>query len=378
MPNFDVLEPAIDPNNRITFLLDWELTMKCNLDCSYCYTDLYYGGHNNSIPHPDCNECIQTIDFMFAYVDQYMMYKPNGIKYVVLNVYGGEALAHPNIVEILEAVHEKYQAYKDRWHLTVTTTTNAILSGKTLNKILPLIDEFTVSYHTENTNKQKQTFKDNLLAIQKNGTRLKCVVLMHEDPDKFQDAQLMIDWLKLNHIKTLPRQLDSDYYMRSNYNTHQVQWFNKLNQDRSNIKIESIDLPDTNETVNLSETGRACCGGRQMCEDLDYKSKKGFILDNRFTDWYCSVNWFFLYVKQVTREVFSNKDCKMNFNGGVGPIGHLDNTTQVLQELEQQLSNKSLPIIQCKKPKCHCGLCAPKAKTLDKYHAIIKKYQRNY
>jgi hypothetical protein len=25
---FETLEPAVDPNNRITFLLDWELTMK--------------------------------------------------------------------------------------------------------------------------------------------------------------------------------------------------------------------------------------------------------------------------------------------------------------------------------------------------------------
>ena len=144
----EILEPSIDPNNRISFLLDWELTMKCNLDCSYCVSDLY-GGHENSLPHPDKEECIQTIDFMFEYVNEYMKYRPKGLKYVILNVYGGEALHHPDIVEILEQVREKYQSYKDQWHLTVTTTTNAIITHKKLSSIIPLIDEFTISFHTD-------------------------------------------------------------------------------------------------------------------------------------------------------------------------------------------------------------------------------------
>jgi hypothetical protein len=63
---------------------------------------------------------------MFEYADQYMQRKPNGLKYVVLNVYGGESLHHPDIVEILAQIQPKYQPYADRWHLTVTTTTNAI------------------------------------------------------------------------------------------------------------------------------------------------------------------------------------------------------------------------------------------------------------
>ena len=102
------LEPAIDPNNRISFLLDWELTMKCNLDCTYCSTDLY-GGHNNSTRHPTLQKCLETLDFMFAYVDLYMSMKPQGIRYVILNVYGGESLHHPDIVDILSQIKNKYK-----------------------------------------------------------------------------------------------------------------------------------------------------------------------------------------------------------------------------------------------------------------------------
>jgi hypothetical protein len=36
------------------------------------------------------------------------------------------------------------------------------------------------------------------------------------------------------------------------------------------------------------------------------------------------------------------------------------------------------PVIQYKIPKCRCGLCAPKAKNLDTYKSIMKKYQKDY
>ena len=192
MLDFSSLEPAIDPNNRITFLLDWELTMKCNLDCSYCGSGLY-DGHDNSTKHPPLDECLKSIDFMFKYVDLYMSTKPPGLRFVILNIYGGESLYHPDIETILEAVHKKYLEYKDLWRLTVTTTTNAIITQKKLLKILPYIDEFTVSYHTEATPKQKQQFLENLLLIKQHNKRQKCVILMHPEPELFKDANNMIN-----------------------------------------------------------------------------------------------------------------------------------------------------------------------------------------
>jgi len=376
MPDFEVLEPAIDPNNRISFLLDWELTMKCNLDCSYCDTGLY-GSHDNSTKHPPISECLDSIDFMFEYVDLYMNTKPKGIKYVILNVYGGESLHHPDIVKILSQVRKKYQPYCDRWHLTVTTTTNAIISDKKLKQIIPLIDEFTVSYHTESTDRQKQQFKDNLLTIKQSGKRQKCVVLMHQENEHFQDATGMIEWLTQNDIKILPRQLDGNAGIDGNriYNEFQVQWFDNLYQTKTFGK--NTDLLKDKVQSNLTDVGRACCGGRQTCTDQNYRQRH-FYVDNKFPDWYCSVNHFFLYVKQVNGEVYVNKDCKMNFDGSVGPIGNLNNTKEILSKLTKQLDTHTLPVIQCKKYNCLCGLCAPKAKNLDTYNSIMKKYQKDY
>jgi pyruvate-formate lyase-activating enzyme len=376
MPSFDVLEPAIDPNNRISFLLDWELTMKCNLDCSYCLQELH-GGHDNSTKHPPLAECLKTLNFMFEYVDQYMKYKPKGLKTVILNIYGGESLYHPDIVKILSEVRNQYYPYKDRWQLTVTTTTNAIISSKKLLNIMPYIDEFTTSYHTETTVKQKQQFKDNLLTIQAAGIRLKCIVLMYDIEEYFADAELMIEWLADNNIKLLPRQLDDLTSKRNNYNQKQVQWFNNLHQSKTYGTSDKI-TPDNEIKLNLSDTGRACCGGRQTCQDQNYQERKFYVMDNKFTGWYCSVNWFFLYIKQVNGEVYVNKDCKMNFNGEIGPIGNLSNTSEILNTLVEQLETKTLSVIQCKKPTCYCGLCAPKARDITTYNQIITKYQKDY
>lgn len=336
--------------------------MKCNLDCSYCSTGIY-GGHDNSQRHPPVADCLNTIDFMFEYADIYMSSKPRGIKYVILNVYGGEALHHPDIVAILSAVRERYRPYQDRWHLTITTTTNAIVAPGKLEQIIPLVDEFTVSYHTENTAKQKQQFRDNLLAIQAAGRRQKCIVLMHSEPDRFQDAERMIEWLKQHHIRYLPRQLDSspDQF---NYNSQQVVWFESLYRKSLNHAVARDNLLD------LADTGRACCGGRELCQDQQYRNPQKFV-SNKFPGWYCSVNHFFLYVKQVNGEVYVNKDCKMNYDGTVGPIGTLNDTQSILA----QARDPKRPIIRCAKYRCYCGLCAPKAQDLDTYNTIMRKYE---
>lgn len=338
--------------------------MKCNLDCTYCSTGIY-GGHDNTTRHPPLTECLETIDFMFEYADIYMSTKKRGIKYVILNVYGGEALHHPNILEILSLLRERYQPYQDHWHLTITTTTNAIIAPHRLDRIIPFIDEFTVSYHTENTSEQKQLFRDNLLRIKAANVRQKCIVLMHSESDKFEDAQEMISWLKSNDIKQLPRQLDHrPNRTEFNYNKQQVVWFENLYKkplDHAVVRDNKSDLADT---------GRACCGGRSLCENQNRQEPQKFVF-NKFPGWYCSVNHFFLYVKQVNGEVYVNKDCKMNFDGAIGPIGNLDNTSQILE----QARNQNKPVIRCAKDRCLCGLCAPKAENLDTYQTIMRKYE---
>ena len=337
--------------------------MKCNLDCTYCGTGLY-GGHDNSTRHPALAECLKTIDFMFEYADIYMRTKPQSIRYVILNVYGGEALHHPDIVEILSELRKRYKPYQDQWNLTVTTTTNAIIVPTRLDRIIPFIDEFTVSYHADNTSKQKQQFRDNLLKIKSAGVRQKCIVMMHSEPDKFEDSQTMIEWLNKNNIKYLPKQIDHAVDKEFNYDRQQVVWFEGLYKKSLNKVIMRDNKAD------LADVGRACCGGRSLCENQNRREPQKFV-SNKFPGWYCSVNHFFLYVKQVNGEVYVNKDCKMNYSGTVGPIGNLDDIAPILA----QARDKDKPVIRCAKQRCLCGLCAPKASDLDTYKSIMRKYE---
>ena len=184
----------------------------------------------------------------------------------------------------------------------------------------------------------------------------------------------MIAWLIENDIRYLPRAVDhfSDDF---NYEPQQIKWFDNIYQSKSfnsTSKLTKLGA-DVVDSTNMLDLGRACCGGRQLHQDQNYKTRDFFVA-NRFPDWYCSVNHFFLYIKQYTGDVFVNKDCKMNFNGTVGAIGNLKQADQLLNETKNYIDTDTMPIIQCKKSQCHCGLCAPKAATQGEYDTSIKKY----
>jgi hypothetical protein len=280
-------------------------------------------------------------------------------------------------VEILQDVRRAYEKnYQHKWHLTITTTTNAIINKRKLSNIIPFIDEFTVSYHTQNSDKQKTLFKSNILDIIGSGKRLKCIVMMHNETDLFADAQRMIMWCEENHVRYLPKVIDYPNTSDFDHKSENVGWFNKMYTGKT-FKIENrleLQSENSNETINISALGRACCGGRTLCKDKAYGTRDFFVV-NKFPDWYCSVNEFFLYIKQTNGEIYTNKDCKMNFDGGVGPIGNLSDAGALLDRLHSDIKQKKLPVIQCKKTQCLCGLCAPKAKDRQDFETLMEKYR---
>ena len=383
MPKIFSIEPAIDPNARPTFLLDWELTMKCNLDCSYCPTPdqvpVSMAYHDNSADHPSLEKCLSTIDFMYAYVDIYMSHKPRWNRSVVLNIYGGESLFHPDIEKIMAAVRDKHKPYRDSWPLTVTCTTNGVVGPNLMKRVVGFVDEFTVSYHAESLSKQKQQVLDNLRLIKNSGCRLKCVVLMHGDEKFWPELQEVIAFCEQENIRYLPRHLDG--HVNANYGPKQIQWFQNLWNQRSpgHAAIKQREIIEhkhqtLTSNVDLSDVGRACCGGRLMCVNQEMQDPIFYIPDNNFLGWKCSVNWYFLYVKQHTGEVYLNKDCRMNFDGSVSPIGYLNNTTEILDWLKTRFHGSNLPVITCAKNLCTCGLCAPKSQSESDFREIMRKH----
>jgi hypothetical protein len=367
---------ALDPANVPSFLLDWELTKLCNLDCSYCPTGLD-GSHDNSTPHPPLEDCLRTIDFMYEYVDEYMKRKKPTQRKVVLNVYGGESLFHPDIVEILRECHSRYEKYQDSWYLTITSTTNGVVGKNRWAEIIPLIDEFTVSYHPENLPKQKQQYLDNVLVLKEQNKRFKCVVMMHNNPEMFADSETVIEFCKQHELRYVAKPLDNHdlkwSYTQEQFAKLKTFWINKVPETQKLSYTKKIESVGNTEKVSSIHEGRPCCGGRKLSLNGDLKSNVSFVPRQGFRGWSCSVNWFFLFVRQLDGAVYTNKDCQTSTTGRIEPLGYLADSDQIISTLRTQLETGTMPVIQCVKDICICGFCAPKAEALPDFMELIKR-----
>lgn len=368
---------ALDPTNVPSFLLDWELTKLCNLDCSYCTVGID-GGHDNDTKHPPLADCLQTIDFMYQYVNLYMQYKKPSQRKVILNVYGGESVFHPNILEILHACREKYKVYIDQWYLTITCTTNGIVGPNQWKKLVDLIDEFSVTYHPEILPKQQQQYIDNVIHLKEKNKRFKCVIMMHNDPKYFTKSEKIIEFCKNNKVRYVEKPLDNVdekwAYTSEQFSRLKTFWINSVpssKQSESKLNLESIG--NEAKIQSISE-GRPCCGGRNLSLNNDLKSCVSFVPRQDFKDWYCSVNWFFLFVRQLDGAIYTNKDCRTSTTGKVEPLGNLKNYQDILDKVKQQFDSRTMPIIKCVKDICRCGFCAPKADNLIDYNILLDRH----
>lgn len=345
---FDTLIPKDD---RI-FQVAWESTLKCNLDCAYCGD-----GHDNNTEHPSLGECNETVDFIFRYVDLKMSERPESARQANLNIQGGESLFHPHIVDILKWINLTRKKYD--WYMGIAFITNAVVGVKQWTRVSEFVDYYTISYHASATQKQKDMVRQNIMYC-KGKDKNFCVNIMM-DPRHWEDCVQMIEWCKAYHIPHLPRQIDHHWLdMRWNYSAEQAEYL--LGRK---ISIKDKISHALVKGLNLSAEGRACCGGKTLCASGCDTQR----VDNRFKNWHCSVADHFLYIRQNTGEVFTNKDCRMNYSGSVGPIGNLNNPDAMLTSAH----NRG---IVCKKSSCWCGICAPKARTKSQFDAMMADLNR--
>lgn len=361
---------VLEPKDRSFFHVEWETTMKCNLDCKYC------SGHDNSLEHPSLEDSLKTVDFIFEYVNEYMKLYPHDNPYVMrhvnIDLHGGETMFHPNIVEILEYAREKRNYYTD-FNANVSTITNAVVGKRAWKKISSLIDYFTVSYHAESLPKQQQMMKENILHLKEIGKNFHVSVMMH--PHYWENCVEMTKWCEENSIPYNPRQIDRSWLMWNwNYSKEQAAYLSGNNCGCGDSTSVFNKLKETIKGgIDMSAQGRTCCGGVPFFVDENYEETHKFV-NNKFKGWQCSVNRFFLFIRQTTGEVFTNKDCRHNLDSKVAPLGYLGDTNSIIDELKNYTSKGEVPTITCQKRSCWCGMCAPKAADKNSFDRIIKKY----
>ena len=210
--------------------------------------------------------------------------------------------------------------------------------------------------------------------LQQQNKRHKVIILAHTALKHFDESIEMVEYCKNKNIPHLLRKLDNSTWDDSiqtekwHYNKSQLKVLN------SYFNQEIIATDKNISATKASNLGRACCGGRQLCANKDYKHKNTNV-NNRFKGWSCSVNHFFVFFKQLTNEVFVSKDCGMHFDGTPNkPIGNIDNPDELLALAKKHANNPFDYTITCAKDRCHCGLCAPKASNVETYNDIFKKY----
>ena len=359
MSDIRVLEPFATPKTKLGFLLDWRVTMKCNFDCSYCTA------HDNTLAHPDRDLCENMLAQALRYVDRVMKVKKKTMRSVTLNIYGGEALYHPDIEYLLEKSSDLYDQYRDRWSLIRMLTTNASSNEKRWSKVLEHLEYVQFSYHAEAPGKMKENYLRNLSTTHKSGKRYGGVIMMY--PKYWQEAVYMCRLMQKKGYNIYPRLIDGDLGKYSEEQLFDLKEFWPQLHEELITKMKDATV--------LSK-GRACCGNRSMCVNRDFKNPVKFVPqpDNSYTGYYCSANQFFLMADSHTQNFYTNKDCNVTMDGTIGPIATQDTMDDYINNMESKLLTDSNLFLKCVQKTCSCGTCAPKAISRDDLKEVMKIY----
>jgi hypothetical protein len=185
--------------------------------------------------------------------------------------------------------------------------------------------------------------------------------MMHNT--KWADSERAIEFCKKHSINYLAKVVDTPAGKEWKYNSTQLDY----------MKMFWVSKSDFDSNKNVLEQGRACCGGRKLSTNGDLKSKVTFVERQGFRGWSCGVNWYFLFVEQLTGRVYTNKDCKTSTTGRVEPLGTISNYQEIIKAVRQQFAT-GMPVITCVKDICMCGLCAPKAQVQEEFLNLMKRH----
>lgn len=367
MNTIHTIEPAYHPKNKMGFLIDWLLTLKCNFNCAYCPTGPT--GHDNSTQHPPLEKCIMMLKQMYKYTDVIMQSKKNNFKDVILNIYGGEAIYHPEIEKIIIATTNEFKPYIDRWRIRRRLTTNASTTEKKWKTICDHIEGITFSYHSESSEKMKTLFKKNIEYAVKIKREYDIIVCMYPHPLYWQDCLNFLKYCTENNLNARPKLLDGPLGV---YNEKKLQelipYIKKFNE---------TDVKKIIGNVRIDHRARGCCGGRSMCTNRNIKEYSTLVpRELGFEGWYCSANQFFLHGNNVNGMYYTNKDCRVTLDNTTGPLANLNTMEQYIMQLETQIIKTALPTLTCAQTECLCGTCAPKSLYKENLNNILKIYNK--
>lgn len=111
--------------------LSWVITDFCNYRCSYCKEE-HYGGKHKWVEHKYNEKFLRDVRAR------------NPHKKIFLEIFGGEPTLYPKLIELLEVCKEL--------NIYAELISNAAKRLSYWERIAPLLNHVSLSYHIENTN----------------------------------------------------------------------------------------------------------------------------------------------------------------------------------------------------------------------------------
>lgn len=360
---------SIDDRTESNLMVIWDLGRRCTYECSYCPPHR----RNNWSPIASLDELVSTAVELERYNNTYNQYRNAPFK-VNASFSGGEPTVNPAFFEFLEVLQRDYPHWKR------TLTTNGFYTERRLRTVMESTDFTTVSYHCEATPNQKQRVRENMRVMHDENYGFKVNVMFHENPEYFKECIDLCAWFDDVGIKYTPRVIGDQGDIKlglkdgtvHTYDDWQIEWFKNFWKVKNNNTLK-----DNNKTIGQS-IGRPCCGGRNLhvTDEAGVVSESKFVIDNNFEGWNCMVNWYFLYIHQEINQIWHHQTCQVNLEGNVAPISTVAEFSQYNDNLATQLSSGSFPYIKCPKTHCGCGLCVPKAKSIESSNLLFNSHTR--
>jgi MoaA/NifB/PqqE/SkfB family radical SAM enzyme len=348
---------AIRLKNPESLMVTWDIVRRCNLDCTYCESTR----HDNTSELPDLEELITTFNFVKDYVQLYNNLRVDKVG-TNIDFTGGEPTINPAFWPFIDYV-KQYDEFR------LSLTTNGTWGPNFTQRILDNFSHVTVSWHAEDPLKHRTV--TNILELKKFNIGLQANIMLH--CDYFEEATTLCEMLRSQGVKVNPVPIGDGNILRKGwfvdadgtnrrtsheYTEKQQEWF----------YIWMGQSCKVNQSVEGTNIGRACCGGRCTEGLVDNKWQEVKLVDNWFKNWYCTVNWYFLHIDQKSGDVFHHQTCQATHTGR-GPIGNLNNSDAILNQVQNMLSGSVRPII-CPNQRCGCGMCVPKARDFNDFKQL--------
>lgn len=356
---------ALQLDNKERFAIVWDTGKFCNYDCTYCESTR----HNNFGKHKTFEEFKQTFDFIKNWYLLYDTRRKTPSK-PTINFTGGEPTANPNFWALLDYIKSQDVEFE------LTLTTNGAWGKEFSKKVIDTFSGVTISYHTEAPKHLKDRSVQNILSLKESSIYSQVNLMLHVD--YWDECMELYTMLKSKNVIVNPRPIGDGNILRKGwfidrdgtnrrtsheYSEEQQQWFFK--------EMGVTKKPGCE--ANGAELGRKCCANLPMTGKVDGEWQPIKLVNTNFENWYCTVDWYFLYIDQDMGEVYHHQTCKALYNKTRGPLGNLSDSEKLLSELKERLSKDIPDPIVCPNFRCGCGMCAPKAKDWDDFVMIQKE-----